>query len=131
MSEHKRINYSSLISHHSSLDKDVLVLLPAADAAHITVAIAIKQSLRFVELHEEAGGLGRFFPPQNRVGLRVGSLTKEEMIEHGGVMHLAVMNVNGGEEKPFRFSPREFEGHGVNGLGPFLQLENREAGILI
>src|SRR5438309_8435032 len=79
------LTYSPLILH-----KDILVFFPAVDASHVAMAIGIKQSWRFVELHEKAGRLGRFFPFQDRVGFRFGALAKEEMIEHGGVMHLAV-----------------------------------------
>src|SRR5437660_12131159 len=53
------------------------------------------------------------------------------MIERGGVVHLAVVNVDGWEENLLRLSARKFESHRMDGFGPFLELEDGEAVILV
>src|SRR5437868_1999909 len=53
------------------------------------------------------------------------------MIERGGVVHLAVVNVDGWEENLLRLSARKFESHRMDGFGPFLELEDREAVIFV
>ena len=77
------------------------------EGAAVAVFAAVEDALGLGHLHEEADRADGFIPGEQVELIRRSALAVEDVIKLGVLMHFAVVDVDGGEEKLRRFRARK------------------------
>ena len=92
---------------------------------------AVEDAPGLGHLHEEADGSDRFIPVEQGALIRRPALAVEDVIELRVLVHFAVVDVDGGEEKLRRFRTRKRERHRMDFRIARLELEDGESVVAV
>ena len=107
-------------------EEDVLVFVFADDGAAAEVEFWVEEALGESGLGEGTGGFGAFLPVEQAAQSAGRDLAVEGVVEVFGLVDLAVVDVDGGEEELARVADVEAEGHRVDFLFAFAEFEDGE-----